>query len=86
MLTVYFYFLNVLIYQIEKNTMNFFMNIGIESKLIDNNETDLRPGINKLKWQMKLLEKAKNTQGRNIMKDVEVEEWMWKYRKPKESM
>lgn len=63
--------------------------IGIEFKLIGNNETDLRPGTNKLKWQTKLLEKAKNTQGRNIMKDVEVEEWMWKYgkgEKPKENM
>lgn len=57
--------------------------------MIGNNETDLRPGINKLKWQTTLLEKAKNTQGRNIMRDVEVEEWMWKYGKgdkPKENM
>lgn len=55
--------------------------IRIEFKLIGNNETDLRHGTSELKWQTEQLEKAKNTQGRNIMKDVEVEEWMWIYGK-----
>lgn len=75
---MYSYYFNVMIYQINKIL---YISIGIECKWIGNNETDLRHGTNKMKWRTDLLEKAKNTQERNIMKDVEVKEWMWIYGK-----
>lgn len=47
--------------------------------MIGNNVQISDTSTNKLKWQNELLEKAKNTPGRKIMKDVDREEGMWKY-------